>query len=435
MHHPFRAGRAGFVAALLALLPAQAVPQAASELYAETFDAHWEALDKDYPYFELYGVDWDAEREAHRPLAVAAENETEFAWELARLFTCLPDPHVSFRPALDGLAQTWSMPEVETVLIRDRIFVESWPAGQAPTEPATFVGDALAYPEIIAVRGMPAQGSAEVLVPGPVGTSLDVGLRWPDGQETLHELRRPDEFNFNIESGHLGEDWLVVGRVGDEGRIGYLGVRSFDPERATLGPDGKMTTMLRAALVELADTEGLIVDFQGNGGGHVAASDPFLGHLIERRISYRWGNAGGKRRVIRTHKPRYRGEVVALVDERSASGGEWAARILRDAECAVVVGGQTVGAEAAVHTSEGPDGSVVNYSAWPMIEPGRTPFQATGIEVDHSLPLTIEDVREHGFDGAVERVRRARFARALELLGGGDEHLAALVRIASRGRE
>ncbi|MDH3786734.1 MAG: hypothetical protein OEV00_15590, partial [Acidobacteriota bacterium] len=57
-------------------------------------------------------------------------------------------------------------------------------------------------------------------------------------------------------------------------------------------------------------------------------------------------------------------------------------------------------------------------------------FQGTGIELDHTLPLTIEAVREHGFDGASDRVRRARFAKALELLGAPKGDLDAFVRLA-----
>ncbi len=83
-----------------------------------------------------------------------------------------------------------------------------------------------------------------------------------------------------------------------------------------------------------------------------------------------------------------------------------------------------------MHTSEGPDGSVVRFSASPMVEPGVTPFQETGIELDHALPLTIEDVRAHGIEEALERVRRARFGKALEVLGAPVGDLDAFVALA-----
>lgn len=398
-------------------------------LYAETFDTHWERLRDDYPYFELYGVDWDAERAEHRPRAVAAANDTEFAWELARMFDVLPDPHLFFMPAVKTMAGRWSYPEIDAHEINRRVHIIEWPEGEQPTTPSAYLDDPRAYPEVIEVQGFAPLGSAEILVAGPVGTLLEFRVRWPDGSESDHQLPRPAECNVPPPKPHYGERWLITGRVGS---VGYMRIRTFNPERATLGPDGKMTTMLRAALTELSDTDSLILDLQGNGGGRVSASDPFLGSFLARTRSYRWGNAGGKRRVIRPGRPRYRGAVVALVDERSASGGEWAARILRDAQRATVVGGRTAGAEAAVHKSHGPDGSVLSFSAWPMIEPGVTPFQDKGIEIDHALPLTLEDARKYGLDEALDRVRRARLAQALAVLGAPASDLEAFVALADR---
>ena len=410
--------------------PAVAQDAQTTALFAKTFDTHWERLRDEYPYFALYAVDWEAERAEHRPRALAAENPTEFAWELARLISALPDPHVSFMPSLETVVGHWSMPEVTTARIERKTYVLAWPEGGEPVAPAAFAADAHAYPEVISVRGEPLQHCSDILVGGPLGTAFELGLRWPDGSESEHRIQRPEHSNLPPPKPHFGTDWLVTGRVGS---IGYLGIRTFSPDKATLGPDGKMTTQLRAALAELADTEGLILDFQGNGGGQVAASDPFLGHLIDRRLKYRWGNSGGKSRVIRPRNPRYRGKLVALVDGGSASGGEWAPRILRDAGRAIVVGERTSGAEAAVHTSEGPDGSLVRYSAWPMLEPGVQSIQERGIELDHVLPLTIAAAREQGFEAAQEAVRRARLLKALELLGAPESAVDEFLKLAARG--
>lgn len=410
---------------MAAVLPSTSTPS----IYEETFDTHWQRLKDEYPYFDLYQVDWDAERAEHRPRAVAAENDDEFAWELARLISALPDPHVSFLPSMNTVKGRWSMPEIETKIVQRQAVVVDWKSSPPEDLPEAFRDDPLAYPEIIQIRGQKFGTATEILVGGPLGTSFEFSLRWPDGSETVHQLKRPDKANLPPPQEHHGEGWLVSGKVGE---IGYIHIKTFDPKRATLGPDGKMTTMLRAALKELADTESLILDFQGNGGGLVSASDPFLGHFLKRSQSYRWGNAGGKRRVIRPRSPRYSGKIVALVDGGSASGGEWAPRILRDAERAVVVGGRTAGAEAAVHTSTGADGSVVRFSAWPMAEPGVKPFQEVGIEVDHPLPLTLGMVREHGYEEASDLVRRTRMSKALELLDAPVENLDAFMELADQ---
>ena len=104
---------------------------------------------------------------------------------------------------------------------------------------------------------------------------------------------------------------------------------------------------------------------------------------------------------------------------------------MRDAGRAIVIGERTAGAEAAVHRSEGPDGSVVTFSAWPMTEPGVTPFQEVGVQLDHDLPLTVRSVRAVGIDKALEQIRRARLRKALEVLGAPASHLDALFALAS----
>ena len=109
-------------------------PAASAELHAVVFDAHWERLRDAYPYFDLYGVDWEAERAEHRPRALAAADPTELAWELARMLLALPDPHLSFQPAMDTFVG-WAIPEVETRTVERRSLVLRWPEGSVAVEP------------------------------------------------------------------------------------------------------------------------------------------------------------------------------------------------------------------------------------------------------------------------------------------------------------
>lgn len=390
------------------------------------FDEHWERLDKDYPFFDLYGVDWKAERDEHRPRAAAAEDATELVWEIARMLTVLPDNHVAYVPPIPVM-KTWSVPDIKAQMIERKPHLISWNEESGLVAPLEYRDDPHAYPEVLSIAGAPIGCTTEILAAGPPGTSFDLRLRWPDGRETDEKILRPTTTLVPPKNKHYGEEWILSGRIG---AIGYIRVKTFDPAMGTLGPAGKMTPILREHLAELADTEALILDFQENGGGMVAASDPFLSHFLDARISYRWGNSGGKRRTLVPRTPRYAAPLVALVDEKSASGGEWAARILRDAGRATVVGGRTQGAEAAVHQSKASDGSVIHFSAWPMIEPGVTPFQERGVELDHPIHLTLESVREHGLGEARRLVRRARYAKALELLEAPPEHLDELFALA-----
>ena len=398
-----------------ASLPSLGAAQNA-ELVA-VFDEHWEHLRDHYPYFDLYRVDWEAEREEHRPRAAAAASSSELHWEIARLLCVLPDEHVSYFPP-DELLSEWSYPEIRTARVQRRTLVLDWGEHPPPTAPRTFRDDPHAYPELVTVQGEPLGCTASVLAAGPVGSPLSIRLRWPDGSEIDHELFRPRASNLPPPKKHYGDRWVACERVGS---IGYVRVRTFDPSSATLGPAGKMTPILRECVEELMDTEGLILDVQGNGGGQVGASDPFLCHFLEERRSYAWGNSGGRRRRLVPRRPHYEKWVAVLVDGRTGSGGEWAARILRDAGRASVIGERTMGAEAAVQTYVATDGSKLSYGGWPMVEPDVVPFQHLGVPLDHDVPLTVESVRELGYDEALAQVRRERFAVALNELGIVDD--------------
>ncbi len=388
--------------------------------YAALFDAHWQALRDGYPYFELYGVDWDAERHEHRPRAVLAADGTAFAWEMARMLSVLRDPHVSFIPSMQTVAG-WSRPEVRAERIGRRLYVVDWGPHRAPEGRD-------GVPELVAVQGTPIGCATEILAAGPVGTPVRLGLRWADGSESEHELRRPTRRNLPPPKEQFGERWVVSGRVGG---IGYLRIKTFSPDRCAAESVSAMVATLRRHLEAMLDTRALILDVQRNGGGRVSASDPFLGHFLQRRRSYRWGNSGGSTRDVVPREPHYAGRVAVLVDERSASGAEWTARILRDAGRATTIGGTTAGAEAGVKKSVAADGSTLAYSRWPMAEPTVTPFQERGVTLDHAIELTIEAVREMGYDEAQEAVRRARLAKALTALGGESEILDAIVRMAA----
>jgi hypothetical protein len=167
-------------------------------------------------------------------------------------------------------------------------------------------------------------------------------------------------------------------------------------------------------------------EVRGSGGvAQIFAAGP-LGSSFD--VGLRWTN--GQETVRKLKRPEAREHCrhrrPRKYERWGVGGSHPAARILRDAGRAVVVGERTAGAEAAVLTSVGPDGSVLKYSGWPMVEPAGVPFQEVGIELDHELALTIADVRSLGFEVALERVTRARFAKALEILGRPEHEVEAL---------
>lgn len=67
-----------------------------SNTYLARFDAFWTRFDRSYSYFALKQVDWDAQREVHRPAAASVRSQEELIEVLVEMVAPLRDGHVWF---------------------------------------------------------------------------------------------------------------------------------------------------------------------------------------------------------------------------------------------------------------------------------------------------------------------------------------------------
>lgn len=108
-----------------------------------------------------------------------------------------------------------------------------------------------------------------------------------------------------------------------------------------------------AALDDLIDAPGLILDLRGNGGGDSRIGDRIAGRLLDRWIVYGWEHyrlplpqRGWVRRMPYVVRPRgtpYAGPVVILIDASCASSTEMLIAALTDSGRARTVGRPTAG--------------------------------------------------------------------------------------------
>ena len=63
----------------------------------KVFDDYSEALQENYPYFHLKGIDWESLAASYRPAVVSVESSSQFHHLLAALLAELDDPHVSLK--------------------------------------------------------------------------------------------------------------------------------------------------------------------------------------------------------------------------------------------------------------------------------------------------------------------------------------------------
>lgn len=157
--------------------------------------------------------------------------------------------------------------------------------------------------------------------------------------------------------------------------------------------------------LESQDTEGLIIDLRGNGGGSLQEAISLTGLFIDKGPVVQVAHGGGRKEISgdRDGKVYYDGPVMVLVDRYSASASEIFAAALQDYGRAVIVGENTFG-KGTVQQHRGlarrfdffdePLGSVqYTIAKFYRIDGGST--QMRGVKPDISLPA-FTDPEEFG---------------------------------------
>ncbi|MCS7315668.1 MAG: S41 family peptidase [Bryobacterales bacterium] len=381
----------------------------------------WAAVRYFFPYRHLMASDWDSALLAAIPQLLRARDAREYALAIAEMTAHLGDTHamVSGR-ALDeyfGLAT----PPVRTRMVEGSPVVWSLLEDRAGRHAALAPGDV-----VLAVDGEPAADRIRRLaryvsasttqslhavvmerwLDGPPGSSAQLTVRDPTGRVRVARLpRRNQAPRIPWRDGPV---WTLLA-----GQIGYVDLERLTPQ--------KVDEMFQS----LASARALIFDLRGYPQG--------TGWLIAARLAPRPGIVAarfrrplvlfpeGRAADVETldarwdfyqHLPEpsgaiYRGQIVALMDERTLSQAEHAALFLR-ALGARLVGSPSAGANGDVTRIVLPGGLLVSFSGQEVSLPDGSQLQRVGLRPDVEVKPTIEGVRA-GRDEVLEK--------ALELLG------------------
>ncbi len=164
------------------------------------------------------------------------------------------------------------------------------------------------------------------------------------------------------------------------------------------------------ALATLRDAPALVIDLRGNGGGETSVMLDIAGNFFERPTYY-----GGFRdragEVQKYHTRRnpgaYRGPLVIVVDEESASATETFAAFMQEAGRARVVGRPTAGStlnQGGRRRFKG--GGELRYSTRSFLTPSGRELEGVGVAPDVTIAQTLADLRV-GRDATLEAAREA----------------------------
>jgi carboxyl-terminal processing protease len=372
---------------------------------AEIFERVWKAIDKEYYDPKFRGVDWHAVGERYRPLAEAARGDAEFYGVFELMLAELHDGHTVFMwpqpPGAKGEGGRGSvgvkLGDAEGMVAVVEVEPDSKAAGLG-VRPGQLLREVNGRPvdeHIAFLRSKIAGSSTErlfrakmlsaLLYGGFLAKPRTLGLTDFDGREFTVELS---------EEGGRAEAPNLTSRRLDSG-AGYIKFRSWRPP---------VQDEFGSALEGLANAPGLVIDLRDNGGGETGVLQDIAGHFFAREMyygSFRARSGSLQRYNTRPAPNTYRGPVVIVVDEESASASESFTAFMQESGRARVVGRQTAGSvlNRGGHR-EFKGGSQLFFSTRTYLTPRGRELEGVGVTPDLSVLLTLSDVRA-GRDAAL----------------------------------
>ncbi len=371
------------------------------------FDDVWETIQERYYDPKFHGIDWQAKRNAFRPVAARATGGYEFYEVLRQMIASLKDAHTRvYSP--DEKFDWWS-PRFVTVGLAVRE-VEGAPTvvhidpGSAAAKTDIRPGDVitkiddLRVPDFIAQRS----GSSEAarsrtiasIFEGPAGTAVKVGWTTRDGKQKSAVLQR---YWSQRQLGFTNQR---------KGKIAVLRLDAFT-QSVALDFSKSLPNVVEGA-------EGIILDLRANGGGDAEAMADIASLFLNDGINLgKFADRSGASFELQTYSKRLwrtprlvsiKLPLVVLTSETTSSAAEILAAALQTKGRARVIGTGTCGCVLAIRNRHAlPDGGVLDVSEFDYRTAGGVRLQGAGIKPDEVISPRREDIysrRDAAFESA-----------------------------------
>jgi C-terminal processing protease CtpA/Prc len=352
--------------ALLAVLsvgvpsPAAAQSAYAAELYAEDFDVMWRQVADRYAYLSERKTDWEKVAAIYRPRAHAARSPAEFVGVLEGALEELYDAHAHLNtntassPRLvPSGADVWAeWRNARAVIVEVR---PSSPASRAGLQPGMTVlsFNGMVIDEVVRARLGRSLREADRTAMNWALRAVLAGRR--DQPRRLEVLDGGVRRVISLDDAARQETRGLLEHRRLGGDVGYIRIAN------SLG-DFALAAAFDAALAELRDTKGLVLDLRDTpSGGNTTVARSIMGRFVDREMPYQKHSIpaeereyGTKRSWLELVSPRgpfvYRAPVVVLVSHWTGSMGEGIAIGFDAMRRAKIVGTRMAGLEGATST-------------------------------------------------------------------------------------
>jgi tricorn protease len=316
------------------------------EEWRQMFDDAWR-LHRDYLYASnMQGVDWPAMRRKYRPLVERVADRTELSDVLAQMMGEISLLHTFVTPgdrrtgmddvALSSLGAVWERAPSAGGYRITRLY-RADPDRPELRGPLLHPGVDLSEGDVIAeIDGVPTLSvpDAAALLRAKVGKQMRIRV-YTSGEKA----KSREAIVVPISTGAAADlryaDWeysrrLVVEKSGG-GQIGYVHLRATGSEDID---------QWAREFYPVFDRQGLIVDVRHNGGGNI---DSWILEKLMRKAWMYWNQHRGKESWNMQYA--FRGQIVVLCDENTASDGEAFTEGFRRLGLGKIIGTRTWGGE------------------------------------------------------------------------------------------
>jgi carboxyl-terminal processing protease len=362
--------------AVLLLLAKCSYASGPQDLYEEV----WKLINNKYVEVNQNGQDWHRWR--HKYDSVIKTNEDSYV-SIETMLASLNDPYTRFLNPDEFAEETRSINGtlfgigIQIGVRDDKLMVI------APIEdtPASKAG-VLANDEILEIDGVSTKGisvkEAADKIRGEKGTSVKLLIKRA-GSEISYTIVR-DKIDVKSVSINEPKNTKV------DPNLGYIRLNSFLSHTAS--------TEMKAALDQLKDKQGYILDLRSNPGGlltnAIHISDMFLdsGFIVSTVDRDGYKETQGANPDITTKKP-----IVIIIDGGSASASEILSGALKDNGRAVLVGTRSFGKGLVQEINKLPDGAGINITTQKYLTPNGTDINKVGITPDIEVTLNEDDIK------------------------------------------
>ena len=182
-------------------------------------------------------------------------------------------------------------------------------------------------------------------------------LRGPKGTHVkVTVLREKEKINFNVKRDKIPVFSIDATYMVNED-VGYIKISRF---AATTNEEFKEAM----SKLEKQGMQHLIIDLQGNGGGYLESATQLASHFLNygNMIVYTEGRREKRKEHYANLKNPFKGRLVVLIDEESASASEILTGAMQDWDRAVVVGRRSFGKGLVQRPIELPSGAMIRLT-------------------------------------------------------------------------